>query len=262
MASFYIPFPWQTLLDGFPVLVRIVAFAAVAPIYGATGIPSRARVAFSVLLTIVVAPILPLGAGGGLSVTSVISNTFIGLTIGFAAKLVIDAALFAGGIAGFSTGLAMANILDPVTQLSSPTLGIFYRTLALLVFIGIGGHHQILGVLVKSFHVISGSGLDLGSPWLVFAIRFTGDVLYFGFKIAAPILVTGLLVDLCLALIARAVPQMHILIVGAPVRLSCGLLAAAFSLHILAPMMAESLEASMNNLSHLLRIISGSGGAG
>ncbi|RMF72062.1 MAG: type III secretion protein [Acidobacteria bacterium] len=246
--------PWDDLVVGFALAIRATTFVMTAPVVGARAVPARVRIGLALLLALVVSP--PPPAQVVLPVL-VIREALVGLVIGLAGRFALDASLFAGSLAGLSSGLSLANVLDPVTQIETPTLGIFQRLLSVLVYISIGGHRQLLAVLGRSYELVPPGAADLSGPFLPHAVALTGRVLEFGVRIAAPVVITSLLVDLGFMLLARAAPQMHILIVGAPIKLAAGLLALAFSLRVLALVVDDSLDAVLGDVGRLLSALGG-----
>jgi len=247
--------PWQDALSGFALILRAGAFVAVAPVIGADGLPRRIRIGVAVVLVVLLAPVVPAPDPSTGLLKLVATESLIGLVLGFAGRMIVEATVYAGGLAGYPTGLAIATLLDPVTNLTIPTLGTLYRLLGVLAFIAIGGHHQMLAVLARSYEIVPAGAASLSGPWIEGAVDICGRVVLLGFRLAAPIVAAGLLVDLMLMLIARAVPQMHILIVGAPIRLIVGLLAVGFSLHVIVPLVAEATDGTLRDAAGFLRAV-------
>ncbi len=237
--------PWNDLLAACALFLRVAAFISVAPVIGADTVPARIRAALGVLIAVVLVPLVPPVNPGVSLISLALSESLVGLLLGFSARVVVDAAFVAGTITGFPTGISMASMLDPVTQASSPVLAIFYRVLGGLVFCSIGGHHAMLNALAQSYDLVPCGGATLKGDWVVSASEITGRVLILGLRIAAPVLVAGLLADIALMLVARAVPQMNILAVGAPVRLTVGLIAIAGSLQLLVPSLRYGTDATL-----------------
>ncbi len=250
--------PWNDLLGTFALVLRGAAMVAVVPIYGSEAVPKRVRVGLAVLIAVIVAPVVPpVPAGVGI-LRLVVVESLVGFVIGFAASMTVEIALYAGGLAGYPTGLAMAAMLDPVTQMQAPTIGIFYRLMGMLVFVAIGGPEQVLGVLARSWEIVPPGAAVLDGPWLPFVVRVSARVITLGFRLAAPIIVTGFLVDLGLMLVNRAVPQMHVLVVGAPIRLGVGLVVAGLSLRLMAPLISETFRGTTHDVARFLRVLAGS----
>jgi flagellar biosynthetic protein FliR len=239
------------------VMARCGGLALAAPVIGDQRVPHRFKIGLTVVLASILMPIAPAAAPGVNPAAVIVMELLVGLLIGFAGRFVLDAAVYAGGIASFPAGMAIAKQLDPVTQVHIPILGSFYRLLGALTYLAIGGHRTLLAGLAKSYEIVPPGGVTFSGGWLEPVVSMTGRVIVIGFRIAAPIFISGLLVNLVLMLIARAVPQMHILIVGAPIKLGVGLLAVAFSLHVVVALMEEALDGSLNDLSTLLHALAG-----
>ena len=249
--------PWDGALSSMAVLARCGGIALTAPVIGDTRVPHRFRIGLTVVLTSLLLPLAPPAAPGANPVAVIVMELMVGLLIGFAGRFVLDAAVYAGGIASFPAGMAIAKQLDPVTQVHIPILGAFYRLLGALAYLAIGGHRTLLAALARSYEVVPPGGVSFSGEWLEPVVSMTGRVIVIGFRIAAPIFISGLLVNLVLMLIARAVPQMHILIVGAPIKLGVGLLAVAFSLPVIVALTEEALDGSLSDLSTLLHALTG-----
>lgn len=234
--------PWQGVLEGTALTLRAAGFASVAPIIGAESVPPQFRAAFGILLALLVAPIAPAPPVAADWLFVVSTEILIGVLLGFIARLAFEALLFAGTFAGYPTGLASAAMMDPVSQTSTTALAVFYQVVGGLLFLATGGLRQVVAGLVRSYQVLPAGTAHFGGAWVPTVIHITGQVVVLGFRLAAPLLVAGLLADICLMLIARAVPQMNILVVGAPVRTAAGLVALAFSLHVFAPAVAEAID--------------------
>ncbi|HHN73651.1 MAG TPA: type III secretion protein [Acidobacteria bacterium] len=257
MDMLSIQLPWESAMAGAALSIRALAFVSIAPLVGGTAVPARVRVAFAVMLVLLLAPVVPAPDPSVGLVRLVLTESLVGFMLGFAGRMVIDAALYAGGVASYSSGLAIANQLDPITQLNLPMLGVLYRLLGILTFLAIGGHRQFVAVLARSYTLLPVGTANLEGPWVASAVSLTGRMIVLGVRLAAPVIVSGLLVDTALMLVARAVPQMHILVVGAPIRLGFGLLAVGLSLQILLPLIVESIDGSMTDAGALLRALGG-----
>lgn len=236
--------PWHDALAGAALFMRAIGFVVAAPILGAEAVPAQVKAGLALLFVVLLAPVVPAAAPQASLFAIVPLELFVGIGLGFISRLIVDVLAFAGTLVGYPTGLSMGSMLDPVNQTQISAIALFYQVFGTLVFFAIGGHRQILAAFVKSYEVVPAGTAAFQGPWLPSIVAVTGQVLSIGLRLAAPILVAGLLVDVCLMLIVRAVPQMNILVVGAPVRVAAGLAALAFSLHVFAPLAGEIVDTS------------------
>jgi flagellar biosynthetic protein FliR len=144
----------------------------------------------------------------------------------------------AGRAMDLQIGFGVANLIDPTTRTQSPQMGTLLNLLALAVFFGVDGHHALLRGLAASFERIPpGVGLADAGPG-VLAAQF-GIAFSMGLALAAPVLVLLLLIDLGLAVMSRAMPQMNVYFVALPLKIFAGILILALSLPHVGPLMGR-----------------------
>ncbi|XHO07409.1 Flagellar biosynthetic protein FliR (plasmid) [Ralstonia syzygii] len=151
-------------------LVRVLAFIAVAPPFANTEIPTSIKVAFGVVLTVALAPMLPVppgvsvGSYEGLWIT--LLQVAIGMALGVCVQLVFAAISGAGELMSIQIGLGFATLLDPQQTESSMLLGRFISLTAITAFIAGDGHLVLMHALFDSFTALPVSAAPLaGGGW-------------------------------------------------------------------------------------------------
>ncbi|MFO7727240.1 MAG: flagellar biosynthetic protein FliR, partial [Desulfonatronovibrio sp.] len=148
-------------------------------------------------------------------------------------------------------GFAMVNVVDPITGVSEAVTAHFLYMTAMLTFLALNGHLYLLMGLAQSFELVP-PGTLLISPELVNQIIYlSGQIFVLAVKIAAPIITAVFLVNLGLALISRAAPQMNVLLIGFPMKIAIGFLFLGLVFEILSLHIAEfipGLSGSFYNL--------------
>ena len=164
--------------------------------------------------------------------TTFLAETAIGFVIGLAASLVIGAAEFAGELMTATIGLSGAAIFDPINNTQGAILQQFMQLLALIILLIGGGHIMMLQAVAQSFVSMPlGAPIDVsaGAHAVVIAAR---SVFVTGLQFAAPVIAAVLLMNLALAILGRAAPQLNIMNVAFPLQIGMGLLTFAGSLAI------------------------------
>ena len=211
------------------LLVRPGMIVMIAPMLGGTYAPAHVKLGLTVLLALALAPSVAVpAASNDVSLTLLVAREIvIGLSIALAARALVAAAELAGHLSGFQIGFSYAATVDPVSGVRNTVVTSLYGLLALLAFFAINGHHDILRALAISYAKlpIGAGGIDgsvLTAVRQMLALVFT-----VGARLAAPIIVVLLIVELAIGLIARSAPAMSFMVVGYPVRLIVGLAALA-----------------------------------
>jgi flagellar biosynthetic protein FliR len=147
----------------------------------------------------------------------------IGLSIALAVRALIAAAELAGHLSGFQIGFSYAATIDPVSGVRNTVITSLYGLLAILAFFAINGHHEILRALAVSYARLPiGAGQIDGS--ILLAVRqILALVFTVGARLAAPIIVVLLIVELAVGLISRSAPALSFMVIGYPLRIIVGL---------------------------------------
>jgi flagellar biosynthetic protein FliR len=114
-------------------------------------------------------------------------------------------------------------------------------------------HHRLLAALVDSYAAVP-VGLGAVNPSLVDSVsRMLGLVFVIGVRIAAPIIVVLLVVELALGLAGRVAPALNVMMSGAPIRLAIGLLVAAATVQTIPPIVERYVPVALTLAADTVR---------
>ncbi|WP_293880915.1 flagellar biosynthetic protein FliR [Sphingomonas sp.] len=142
----------------------------------------------------------------------VLPELLIGLTMGFAMQMAFAAAMMAGEVIGNTMGLGFATSPNGLAG-PAPTLGNFMSFATTAIFLASQGHLTLVAMVVASFHDI-----PIGSAWFPGnAMAMFGTALFSGaVSIALPVTFALVIVQVVLALIAKAAPALNLFAIGLP----------------------------------------------
>ena len=226
------------------VLTRISAFFMVLPVFGWKSIPARIKVAMTVLLTIFFSMIVPISVNAGqISSTEAVlmmaNEATYGLALGLIVTFVFAAVKFSGRIIERQMGLAMAQILDPLTGERAQPLGSLLEMIFIMLFLSANGHHLFLLIISRSYESFPAGSMPTIPVMVEGIINAGSTMLLHGLKLAAPILAAFLLLMVVLAVLARMVPEMNVLFISLPLRVGLGLLMVAIFLPFISSFVGE-----------------------
>jgi flagellar biosynthesis protein FliR len=115
-------------------------------------------------------------------------------------------------------GLSVASLLDPSTGQQTSILSRLVRTIAVLVFLLINGHHVVLGAMVQSFSVIPLTATLNLLEASRYVTEIAVDIFTAGLQISAPILIVVFLIDFGFGLLSRVAPQVNVFQLGFQVK--------------------------------------------
>jgi len=207
------------------LLVRPGMVVLVAPAFGGTYAPMPIKIALTALLAVTLAPsvVVPIASNDVALALFVAREVVIGLAIAMAVQALIGAAELAGHLTGFQIGFSHGAMIDPVSGVRNPVVTALYGLLTLLTFFAINGHHELLRALAVSYTKLPIGPGHIDASILTSVREFLGIIFMVGTRLAAPVIVVLLIVELAVGLISRSAPALHFMIIGYPVRLIVGL---------------------------------------
>jgi flagellar biosynthetic protein FliR len=251
------PYAAAILTRAMPIGLRAGGMMTFAPFFGSDILPPSIKAIFSVVLTAIlysVVPTAPISATAANWIRVAASEAFIGLTMGLAVQLVFEGVQIAGQLTGMQLGFSLASLIDPMTNIETPVITIFYQMFALLIVLQLNVHHWLLRMLVRSFTYLPvGTGVAT-LPATRELLRFVGAMWLIGVQIAAPVVLATILVDVTVGFVSKASPQLPAMIIGISVKnlLGYGIMAGAA---ILWPSLLErEFTRAMAWTEHLLRL--------
>ena len=211
------------------MLLRVSALIISSPIFGRRNIPNTMKIAFCVVVTYVIFAAEP--ASGTIRYNGVlefavlcIKELLFGLVIGYVTTLFFSLVQTAGQVMDMQMGFGMVNVFDVQSNISVPVTGTMLNVILLLTFFGVNGHLQLIYIVRSTV-----TNIPLGEVTLnpaigmaaleVFALAFLLTV-----NVAMPLIAAGLLGEVAMGFIVRAIPQMNVFVVGIPIKMLLGFL--------------------------------------
>ncbi|HEY7790160.1 MAG TPA: flagellar biosynthetic protein FliR [Vicinamibacterales bacterium] len=238
------------------VLVRTGTLVGFAPVFGGFFAPSSIKVGLSVVVAAVLVPVVTLPAmlTVGSLVLVVMREFAIGLALSLSVSLVIGAVEFAGYLTGFQLGYSYAAIVDPQTGIQNNVVATAYSSLALLVFLAIDGHHEVLRALAMSYRALPMGAGHVGGGLVTIVTQMIGLVFTEGVQLAAPVIIVLLVLQLAIGLLSRVAPMLNVLVVGYPLQLLVGLLALAAAIRMVPAVTSDTFRHSLEMAVHLAEV--------
>lgn len=211
------------------VFIRITALIVSSPIFGRKTIPNIMKIGLCLFVTYIVFSANPQRAvpdyNGAFEFGILcIKELLFGLVLGFATTLFFSIVHTAGASMDMQIGFGMVNIFDTQNNISVPVTGNLLNIVMLVTFLGVGGHMRLIYIISSTFSQIPAGAVtldpNLGLVALdVFILSFVLSV-----NVAMPLIAAGLLSEVALGFIVRAVPQVNVFVVGIPLKILLGFL--------------------------------------
>jgi len=217
--------------------IRVLAVFGSAPVFSSKEFPVRARVALAFLVALACQASLPdapiIGFNDPRALGVLVQQVGVGLSIGFAVRLVFTAVELAGEVVGFQMGLNFAAFFDPSLGSQSSAVAIFFSQITSLLFVVMNGHIMVLMAVNRSFKAFPIDQNFLQALAQMKLYRLGTDLFASGLWIAMPMIGMLMFTNLALGIISRVAPQLNIFAIGFPITLVVGMVGIAFTLPML-----------------------------
>ena len=244
------------------ILLRMTGFVTSAAVLSSQNISTILKISLSIVLTLIVfksvatnqAPVrlheneanLLLLAG---------REVLIGIALGFVTRLFFFSISMAGEMVSLSLGLSQAQIFNPMMGAVGNVIEQFYMVIATLLYLVLDGHYILIDGLVKSFATIEVAKLSLEVGALSEMVLKAQGFFILGIKLAAPILISMLVVQVGIALLSRTVPQINVLTTSTAITSALGFVILFISLPLMVMQITGILDLTSIEFFKFLKVL-------
>lgn len=242
---------YSLLFDNFEtnllVFSRVLGIFAFNPILSRRNIPQIVKVVSCILITMIVIMVrqpepVETGTVIGVYLAMLLKEGFVGAVLGFITDMFFYSVQMSGEIMDMQSGLGMAKVFDPGTNLQMSIMGSFVSFMMYLYFFVINAHLTYIELFVKSFDIIplgfEGINPDLG----ISIVEYFSVVLTLVLKIAMPLIVSQTILQFCVGVLMKSVPQIQIMVINIQLKVGFGFLI----LFLVAVPLSDLIEKFMN----------------
>jgi flagellar biosynthetic protein FliR len=231
--------------------LRVLALFGALPLFAQRGVPMRVRVALAFLIafcaqaTLPPMPVVALDSADGF--LTIAQQLVIGISLGFAVRIVFSAVEFAGELIGLQMGLNFAGFFNPMTGGEATATSRFFGVSVSWLFIVINGHLLLIAAVVQSFQAFPVGPEPFAFLRVVQPQVWGAEVFRLGLWIALPLVGMLLFVNLVLGIISRVAQQMNVFAIGFPITVAVGLAGILLTLPLMQAPFTMALEQMLAN---------------
>ena len=242
------------------VWLRMVSFVLTAAFFSSPSVNVPVKILLSVVLTAIVAPMaqfqtVELSELSNQVIMMSLKEVTVGLILGFLTRFFFFALSMAGEVISISLGLGSAQVYNPFSGNNGQVLEQFYSLFGMIVFLALNGHHVFVTALVESFQTLPVAKLSIEFGGLAELAQRFQQIFVIMIKMAAPVVITLFIVNMAMAIIGRAVPQINVLVTSFPVTIMIGLVVLIISIPLMSMEMSLLLQSTSTELFKLMRAL-------
>ncbi|MBF4691742.1 flagellar biosynthetic protein FliR [Fusibacter ferrireducens] len=211
------------------IFARIGGLIFTAPIFGSRNYPTQVKIGLILFLSLILFPLVNSDIIYDVSslyqmAFLLINEIFIGVFMGLILTIYMGFIYFAGDLIDRDLGFAMVNVVNPLDESQIAITSNLFYIFSMLIFLQLDFHHELITALVVSFEKIKLGAFFFAVPSFDILLDIIEESFVLGFQIAAPFVITVLIANIILGLLAKAMPGMNVFILGMPFKIFFGFL--------------------------------------
>jgi flagellar biosynthetic protein FliR len=248
----------------FSALMRIGFLFMLVPLFNDSRIPNVIKILLSFAITLILNPVIQHGAANlnpetfnssiGIIVL-LVKEAAVGLLVGFVAKIFFDAINFAFSHAGTLMGFNMASAFDQSVDTEIPIISQFIVILAMMIFLAVDGHHMLLKATLETFKVVPVGGVVIERDAFAYVLSLAGEVFWIAVRLSAPMALVLFLINCGFGIIAKAVPQINVLMVSFAVNIIAGLMVIFLTMPVFGTSVTEIFGQMFSRMWEMLHLM-------
>ena len=237
------------------ILLRAGIVISLLPFFVSKNFPAQFKIGFVIAIALILTPIVELNVSNTAIPLLVMREVIVGIILGLMARFVFFAVDIAGQMVSNAMGLSIATIFNP--ELGQTTeLARLYGMIAMLIFLAMDAHHDLIYVFVRSYEWLPVGHIDIKNL-AAEIVLVSGRIFLIALKISAPVVIAMLISSLLLGFIYKAVPQMNILFIGFPVYIFVGFVVIIAGIPVFAHVIGGYFNGIKDELAKILALARG-----
>jgi len=216
--------------DYFILLVfRVGGLVFSSPIFGRINIPAMAKICLITSIGYLLFTVFPQTVE--LRYTTLMGFVLIcagelllGIALAFVTNIFFSLTAYtAGQLIDMQIGYGIVNVYDVQNNMQAPVMGNILNLMLLLVFFAVNGHLKLIETIYLTLDRMPIGTLVFSPEIGLVAAEVFIRAFLLGIMVALPVLASGLTLEICFGMLMRAVPQIHMFVVGIPLKMLIGL---------------------------------------
>jgi len=181
----------------------------------------------------------------------------VGLCMGFMISCMFAAVQIAGEFIGMQIGFSIVNVFDPENQQPESVIAQYFYVLAVMIFFALDGHHYLIKGLYESFTSVPLNHLLLKDNVFKIILNETMIMFVTAIKISAPVVVTIMISNIGMGIIAKTVPQINVFVIGMPLNIGIGITTLYITMSVFLAIFSSSLDSTFSRVLKMLPFLNG-----
>jgi len=222
------------------LIMRMSGLVLSSPIFGRVNVPIIAKIGLAASLGYMMFTIFPQEVG--IQYTTLIGfllvcagELLLGMALAYVTNVFFSLTAFtAGQLIDMQIGFGIVNVFDAQNNTQVPMMGNVLNLMFILIFFSVNGHLKLIEMVYLTFERMPVGTLIISPGVGITVVEIFLRAFLLGVMIALPIIASGLTIEMGFGMLMRAVPQIHMFVIGIPLKMLVGIMLFIVTLPIYA----------------------------
>ena len=237
------------------ILLRSSIFISMLPIIGGKQLPMQFRIGLAVFIALLLTPIVEFDVVENAIPLLVVKELLLGMALGLTVRFLFMAINVGGQFISHTMGMSLARVFNPETG-QSTSIAESYGVMAMLFFLSMDAHHDIIYIFVKSYELLPGGQINIMAV-VPKVLSMMSSLFVLAIKIGAPIMVGLFIANLLTGFLYKAAPQMNIFFITLPLNIFLGFLLMILSIPVFEHLLGMSISDLREDMTQIIMLAKG-----
>jgi flagellar biosynthetic protein FliR len=207
------------------IFMRVTGATTFAPVLSRQNIPNPVRMGAALLITVIVSSVMPVGVldvnidfPTGVYLFMLVREALIGIVLGTVTNFFFLMILYSGEVVDMQSGLGMARIFDPASQMQMSLFGTLYMIMLYFVYISADAHLTYVQIIVDSFQMVPLGDGGFAPELASHAFDIFADVFLLSVKLTFPLMIAEVAAQFAVGIMMKSVPQIQIMVLNIEIK--------------------------------------------
>lgn len=253
----------QILLQLSLVMGRVLPLTLITPFLGGELVQSEVKLGVGITLSLILFPLVAAGQPVPIFafpfIGLLLKEVAIGGVLAFGASMIFETARAAGTFVDTMSGANQATAMVPQIQQQASLFADFQFQLAVVLFLGLNGHHVVILALADSFSLIPINGYPHFAhgtwPFFDLMLHITARLLVVAVALASPAAASTFITDVALGLVNRVAPQIQVFFMSMSIKPVITVLMMLFALHVFSDELTHQFTLMLDDVKHSMLLM-------
>ena len=240
------------------VFFRMVGMIVFNPLFARKNVPGQVRAALVLGITILIAPLLPVGTTATLSelalFLAMIQELLLGVAFGFVFQCFYYLLFTAGDIIDMGFGLSMAKAFDPGANVQVSMSGNLFQFLFVLYILTTNSHLVMIKMMADSYGIVPMGEVTFGAHVGSFIMSMFADAFLLMMQLTLPFIAAAIILEISMGILMKLIPQINVFSINFQLKIFLGFSLLFLFSNPISMFLIEYVDTALRTMEALLDV--------